>query len=310
MLTLIVRVALVAELLAALAIGAWLVVSLGWGESLAAAAVIATIVGIRLALVLSTFTVAWTHRSPREARFRIGPGATLAMMLDELGALLAGYFLRLPFPDAVLRADPPPGSHRHMPVVLAHGYLANRGYFAPTVAWLEERGIEAIHVPSFPSVFSTIEAYADELHRRIEEIVRGEPGAKVALVCHSMGGLAARCYLQRHGTRRVARLVTIGSPHHGTALAPFGIGRHAAQMRLGSPFLAALADAERATPPEVPAVSIYSTHDNMVAPQATSRLDWATSFPVAGVGHIRMVVHEPVLERVLEELRAAGAAPR
>lgn len=310
MLTRLVRVALVLELLAALAIGAWLVGSHGWTVAAAILAVVAMAIGVRVALVAFAFTMTWIHRTPRDREFRIGPLATLRMMTGELGALLAGYYLRLPLPDAVLRPDPPAGSDRHVPVVLAHGYLANRGYFAPTVRWLEERGVEAIHVPSFTSVLSTIEAYAEELHEAIERIVGGKPGAKVVLLCHSMGGLAARCYLQRHGPSRIARLVTMGSPHNGSALAPLGLGAHAAQMRIGSAFLAALAAAERASPPRVPCVSIYSTHDNMVAPQASSRLEWAANVPVAGVGHIRMVACEPVLERVIEELREAGAAPR
>jgi pimeloyl-ACP methyl ester carboxylesterase len=37
-----------------------------------------------------------------------------------------------------------------------------------------------------------------------------------------MGGLVARAYLARHGAGRVAKLVTMGSPHHGTSLARLG----------------------------------------------------------------------------------------
>jgi len=46
--------------------------------------------------------------------------------------------------------------------------------------------------------------------------------AKVVFVCHSMGGLVARWYLERQGGAEIARaLVTLGTPHRGalTALA-------------------------------------------------------------------------------------------
>ncbi|MFC6079563.1 esterase/lipase family protein [Sphaerisporangium aureirubrum] len=46
------------------------------------------------------------------------------------------------------------------------------------------------------------------------------PGAKVVFVCHSMGGLIARYYLEVLGGREIARgLVTIGTPHQGAAKA-------------------------------------------------------------------------------------------
>lgn len=38
---------------------------------------------------------------------------------------------------------------------------------------------------------------------------------KVDLLCHSHGGLVARAYLTKYGTGRVARCITLGTPHHG-----------------------------------------------------------------------------------------------
>ena len=77
-------------------------------------------------------------------------------------------------------------------------------------------------------------------------------------------------------------------------------------MRVGSPFLQALARDEAARLPRVPTTSIYSVHDNLVAPQETSRLEWARNVAVAGVGHVAIIGWEPMFELVLEELRAAG----
>ena len=59
----------------------------------------------------------------------------------------------------------------------------------------------------------------------IDQILTANPGTdRVILVGHSMGGLAAREYLQRTvgvddpGTHHVAKLVTIGTPHRGSNL--------------------------------------------------------------------------------------------
>ncbi|GAA1271948.1 hypothetical protein GCM10009677_26250 [Sphaerisporangium rubeum] len=63
---------------------------------------------------------------------------------------------------------------------------------------------------------------------RLEAVVQREllrwretvPGAKAVFVCHSMGGLIARYYLEVLGGREIARgLVTIGTPHQGAAKA-------------------------------------------------------------------------------------------
>lgn len=61
------------------------------------------------------------------------------------------------------------------------------------------------------------------------------------LVGHSMGGLVARAYLRRYGELRVARLITLGTPHRGSLLAHLGIGRNARQMEPGSVWLRELA---------------------------------------------------------------------
>lgn len=56
----------------------------------------------------------------------------------------------------------------------------------------------------------------------IQRVLQMTGRDKVVLVCHSMGGLAARQYLQNpsywqsNGQSRVAKLVTLGTPHQGT----------------------------------------------------------------------------------------------
>jgi triacylglycerol lipase len=50
------------------------------------------------------------------------------------------------------------------------------------------------------------------------------PGEPVHLIAHSMGGLDARCMISQLGMEdRVLSLTTIGTPHHGTAFADWGV---------------------------------------------------------------------------------------
>ena len=307
MLTRIVRLSLLVELAAWVGIAAWLRAAQGLAWPALCAGILAAALGARLALVCLTIFLGWLYRSERPPAQRLGAVGVARLVASEYAALLADNFWYLPFDSLALRRDPPHNARGRTPVVLVHGYLSNRGYWAPLVRWLEAHGVTRVYAPTYRAVFSSIERGAAELHAEIERIVAG--GApRVVLVCHSMGGLLARRYLQEHGGSRIARIVTIASPHHGTALSALGVGEHARQMRRGSAFLGALAAAEAAAPPAVPTTSIYSVHDNLVSPQDSSRLAWGRNVAVGGVGHVGILSYEPVFALVLEELRAAAAA--
>jgi pimeloyl-ACP methyl ester carboxylesterase len=308
MLTRLVRLALAAELAAYFVVGILAYRHAGWSIPAVAIAAIAAASGVRLLLVCLTSLHGWACRSPRTAEQRLGPAGIARLIAGEWSAMLVDNFYCLPFESLVLRRDPVPARDGRVPVVLLHGYFSNRAFFRAMVRWLEARGVGPVFTPNYRSVFSSIEANAAELATEIERIASASGAPQVVLVCHSMGGLLARHYLREHGAARIARLVTIASPHHGTALASYGIGEHARQMRRDGAFLRALGDAEAADPPRVAAISIYTVHDNLVAPQDTSRLDWARNVAVAGVGHVGILSFEPVFALVFEELRAAGVA--
>jgi pimeloyl-ACP methyl ester carboxylesterase len=304
------RLAQLAELAACLAAGAWLHAARGWGPLAIAAGTVAWFAGARLVLVLLTSGLGWVLRTPRAPQDALGLAATLRFVLAEWRALLAANLVELPWENVVLRADPRPAPTANVPVVLVHGYFANRGYFRLLVKRLEAQGIAPIFVPTAHAVTAPIEAFADGLRAHVERIVAGTGQPRVVLVGHSMGGLVARAYMARHGTARVARLVTLGSPHRGSLLARCGMGANARQMEPGSAFLEGLARDEAAAQSRVPVLAVYSRHDNMVLPQANGRLEGARMVAISGVGHIAMLRCALVARALVAELRETEAGPR
>ena len=113
-----------------------------------------------------------------------------------------------------------------LPVVLAHGFLgfdeievASRKhlYFRGIGAHLERLGAR-VYSPRVPPA-SSISARA----QRLADLIRALPEPRVNIVAHSMGGLDARYAISQLGLApRVASLITIGTPHHGTPLADAG----------------------------------------------------------------------------------------
>lgn len=73
---------------------------------------------------------------------------------------------------------------------------------------------------AFSNPVDSVNAWRDELEACIAEVRRTTGADRVILVGYSMGGLAARAYLCKRLTdHHVKRLITIGTPHLGSAMA-------------------------------------------------------------------------------------------
>jgi triacylglycerol esterase/lipase EstA (alpha/beta hydrolase family) len=165
-----------------------------------------------------------------------------------------------------------------------------------------------VHTVDLEPPLGDIDDYGRQLDRRIEEVRGAEGGRAPILVGHSMGGLVIRACMRARGPIGVRGVVTLGTPHGGTALAPWGLGVNAFSMRLAGPWLLALANGEVAGFP-IPVVSIYSSHDNFVSPPESSRLEGATNVRVIGVGHLAMAFSRRVDHALMEALAAIESKP-
>ncbi len=280
------RIVLILEIVALAALLTWLHVSLGWGYGALAIVALGLSPGIRLLVVCAGVVISNVARSPRAPEHRIGAGAAVVLLLREWHSILSTNYWQFPFDRWFLRPDPPALPSAGLPVIFVHGYFSNRGYFCRIVPKLEARGIAPVFTPNFESAFTTIEHFAEALHREIERLRAATGQAQVILVCHSMGGLVARTYLCEHGAARVRKLITIGTPHHGTVVAWFGAGANAVQMRPGSAYLRSLEVREGGAGPACRTTSIFTPHDNLVAPQESSRLANARNVVIPGRGHV------------------------
>ena len=199
-------------------------------------------------------------------------------------------------------------------MLLLHGYGCNSGYWAQLTPLLDAARISHATLDLEP-ITCDIDDYVPLVQRAAEELCAAAGAPKLVIVAHSMGGLVARAWLRKHGAARVARVITLGTPHHGTCLASFGVGRNAAQMRragaadgLESDWLRALAAGESAATRAL-ITSIYTHHDNIISPQTSSFLAGAHNIELGGVGHVAMGRNRRVLALVMRELAALPASP-
>jgi triacylglycerol lipase len=128
------------------------------------------------------------------------------------------------------------------------------------------------------------------------------PDARFDLIGFSMGGLAARHYLQNlGGHRRVERYISIAAPHHGTAMAYLWPLAGARQMRFGSGFLREL-DAGSEMLYRLKVTAIWTPLDLMIIPAASSRLAFAREYKINLPAHPLMVGSKKVFRIVEQEL--------
>ena len=254
-------------------------------------------------------TLSWLFRAPRPAEARIGLAGLLRLYRRELLAI-AGSVPRMIFYRWLL-PDPAPAPAA-TPVLLLHGILCNAGVWLPMKKYLAARGIGPIYALSYGPPLASIDVFADQTAAKIDAILEATGARQVVIVGHSMGGLVARAYLRRHGGGKVRRLITIGTPHHGSMHAYMMPGVALSQLRPRNAWLTELGAAGAGSDP--PIVSLWSWHDSMVAPQTSSLLDRAENIALMGIGHNELLSNRRVQERVAAEIvraaRDSASCPR
>ena len=249
-------------------------------------------------LVAVWLVAAWIWRTPRPPEARLGIGGSLRLYFVEVLSLgLSWPVMAL---HRLLIRDPPPAPAKQ-PVVLIHGVLVNDGVWLLLRRFLIRQGGAPVYTLNYGPPFADIERFAQQLAARIDSVCARTGAERVVLVAHSMGGLVARAYLRRFGSERVARLITVATPHHGSVLAYSFPGRGLMQMHPGNPWLREL-NRDESKPSPVEFTSIWSRHDSMVMPQASSILACAENIALVGIAHNALVWNRDVMELVARKI--------
>ncbi|MFD9215025.1 esterase/lipase family protein [Streptomyces sp. NPDC087659] len=205
----------------------------------------------------------------------------------------------------------PTRSSQQPPAVLLHGFVDNRSVFVLLRRSLVRQGGRHVESLNYSPLTCDIRTAAELLGRHVEEICARTGRQRVDIVGHSLGGLIARYYVQRlGGDHRVRTLVTLGTPHTGTSVAPLASAHPIVrQMRPGSAVIEEL---------RLPApgcrtrfVSFWSDLDQIMVPLETARLEHpdliVRNVRVSGIGHLALPVHPAVAAGIREALDASGA---
>jgi len=223
------------------------------------------------------------------------------------GEFIAGlriYLLRQPWTVNTPTALPATASPARIPVVLVHGYLCNHRIWDDAARALRARG-HAVFTANLEPLFTSIDNYAPIVEAAVSELCRQTGSARVALVGHSMGGLTIRAWMRAHGTARVARVLTLGSPHAGTQILPGTRTPNGQQMCWQSQWLAELSASETDATRSLIRIAL-TPQDNIVYPQRAQILPGISPVVFEGMGHLQMCLDPSLIAWVCEQLAILG----
>ena len=227
------------------------------------------------------------------------PLATLAAaFLVECAASVASTVLSAFTPLVPARRGDPEAAVR---IVLVHGWAQRRGAVSLLGARLADRGFGVVCF-SYPSLRLEIASAAESLRRLLVDL-QAERQGPVHLVAFGVGGLVARTCVRRHRVPGVRRLVTIGTPHQGTLLAPAWAGS-LGRLHPGSDLLRQLGAADH-TPGQFEVTAIQSEFDATILPPENAYYPAAFNVIVRDTGHFSLLFSARVVTLIAENLEVA-----
>jgi triacylglycerol esterase/lipase EstA (alpha/beta hydrolase family) len=204
------------------------------------------------------------------------------------------------------------------PVLLVPGYGGSTSSLQALADRLTAEGRDAAVVPMPGDGTGDLTASADVLGTAVDDALARTGATTVDVVGYSAGGVIARVWAAAGGADQARRILTLGSPHHGTTVADLAAGLVPAECPEGcqelttdSALLAQL-NAGDETPAGPTWVSVWTTADQTVTPPDSARLDGAVDLTVQSVCADSQVAHgqlpsDPLVQGIVLAELAAGA---
>lgn len=216
------------------------------------------------------------------ARRRLVLLAVLAGLLGALG-VVAAVVVRLTASVTPVAQDDPG------PVLLVSGYGGSTRALDPVREALTRGGRDVVVVPPVGGGTGDIAEQARALDGVADDAMHRFDAGSVDVVGYSAGGVVARKWVRDDGgAGKARRVLSVGSPQHGTAVAELAAGvagrcpTACRQLEPDSDLLRAL-NAHDETPDGPRFVSVWSDADGVVVPPDSARLDGAVNLTVQSV---------------------------
>lgn len=210
----------------------------------------------------------------------------------------------------VRRVMASPSGEVETPVLLIHGFAANKSNFLFLQRDLRAAGFGRVHALNYNPFTTDIPGIAEACAERARCLMDATGADRVHLIGHSLGGIIARYAVQVSGLEQAATCLTVASPHRGVPGAALAPGRTMRQLAPGSALMRRLQASSRRLPTRF--VAYYSNLDLLVAGHRAMIVEpalRATNVLVKDEGHLSILLSRRLGASVLHELGAAEHLP-
>jgi hypothetical protein len=191
-------------------------------------------------------------------------------------------------------------SPKRSPVLFIHGILHNPSAFVWLLQRLASAGWRDFAEMNLYTMFHSIPKMAEQTASNVDALLKRYHVKKVDIIAHSMGGIVARYYIQHlAGDRKVKNLITLGTPHQGTALSQMVRLNHIRELLPNSLTLNGLNQCP--LPQRTQCLSISGSLDVMVKP-ANAFWPGVRNVELRGVGHAGLLFSRRVVNLVVGRL--------
>jgi triacylglycerol lipase len=247
--------------------------------------------------------------SPQRRRLVLGAGSVVLLLIMAVAVITV---IRAIDSSARPVSQTDPG-----PVLLVPGYGGNVGSLEPLAAALRSAGRSAVIVDPVGDGTGDLRTQAEHLGEVADRVREDAGAASVDIIGYSAGGVVARLWVRDGDGGSVARRVlTLGSPQHGTSQAALGAEfaggcPTACEQLIPDSDLLRRLNAGDETPAGPLWATIRSTTDQVVTPADSAALTGALNIvvqdvcPGSTVGHGDLPRNSVVLA-ALDSLLGAG----
>ena len=247
--------------------------------------------------------------SPQRRRLVLGVGGVVALVAL---ALIVALVVRAVGSRTAAVPQDRPG-----PVLLVPGYGGRLASLDPLAAMLRADGRTVVVVTPPGDGTGDLDQQAEHLADVAGQTLADSGAASVDVVGYSAGGVVARLWVREHGgARQARRVLTLGSPQHGTSQAALGAALAGGcppaceQLVPDSALLRAL-NAGDETPDGPAWVTVRSDRDEVVTPTSSAALAGALNLRIQDACPAARTPHgglpaDPVVLAALDTVLGVG----
>jgi triacylglycerol lipase len=246
--------------------------------------------------------------SPQRRRLIFGATAVALLLIMTLGVI---SIVRV----AAKSVQPVPQNDPG-PVLLVPGYGGKVQSLQPLAAVVRAVGRTAVIVEPVGDRTDDLRKQAEHLAEVADQVRDDAGAASVDVIGYSAGGVVARLWVRDDGAKVARRVLTLGSPHHGTSQAALGTELAggcptACEQLVPDSDLLRRLNAGDETPAGPLWATVRSTSDQVVTPVDSAALSGALNILVQDVCPGSAAVHgdlpsNPVVVAALGSVLGAG----